>query len=249
MLIRRHWITYIPLFIIIDFMLIPLAITVVYTRINASSLDPTTIYAIIVLGSVYALCVLSLFLFGFVDYYLDVDIVTNERVVDIEQNGFFHRTISELYLEQVEDVTAEVKGVLPTLFNFGNIYIQTAGERENFVFKSVPRPYETAKMIIDLHEAALEGDGAIKKLMDMAKAMPGSISSGTEKTENDTGQSPASEAVVPLSAGKEAMILSGINNDKKSAEVGDTVTLYTSTPGKKSLSQAGEMHEGETVDI
>jgi hypothetical protein len=82
--------------------------------------------------------------------------VTNERIVDITQNGFFRRDIAELHLHQVQDVSANEDGMLPTFFHYGDITIQTAGERENFIFKSVPHPYTISKKIIDLHEAQLE---------------------------------------------------------------------------------------------
>ena len=101
---------------------------------------------------------LGLMLYGFVNYYLDVYIVTNKRIVDIKQNGFFRREIAELHLHQVQDVEARVEGFFKTLMHFGTIYIQTAGERENFVFEDVPHPYTLAKQIVELHEAQIESE-------------------------------------------------------------------------------------------
>jgi len=109
-----------------------------------------------VLAPGYALGVLALNLYGFVDYYLDIYIVTNERIVNIVQNGFFKREVSELHLHQVQDVNAAVKGIFPTMFHYGDILIQTAGEKENFIFKSIPHPYRVSRKIIDLLEEALE---------------------------------------------------------------------------------------------
>jgi hypothetical protein len=92
----------------------------------------------------------------FVDYYLDVWIVTNKRILNIEQLGLFHRTASELALSTVQDVTSEVKGILPTLFNFGTVYIQTAGETRRFIFKEVPDPEEIKEKIISVLELERE---------------------------------------------------------------------------------------------
>lgn len=75
--------------------------------------------------------------YGFIDYYLDVYIITNERIVNIEQNGFFKREISELHLHQIQDVSAKVNGFLPTIMHYGDVFIQTAAERENFVFANL----------------------------------------------------------------------------------------------------------------
>src|SRR3989338_8735301 len=54
--------------------------------------------------------VLGLFIIWII-YYLNVQIVTNERIVDITQTSLLHHTISELHLNRLQDVTAEVHGV------------------------------------------------------------------------------------------------------------------------------------------
>ncbi len=94
-----------------------------------------------------------LFLFGaFLDYYLDFWVVTNDRLLNIEQEGTFSRTISELDLYKIQDSTSEVHGILPSLFGYGNIHIQTAGEVKRFELKQIPEPHETRKMIMDMAE-------------------------------------------------------------------------------------------------
>jgi hypothetical protein len=86
------------------------------------------------------------------DIYLNVQIVTNKRVVDITQNGLLSHTVSELELSHIEDVTTEVKGLLPTMLNFGDVFIQTAAEKERFVFGSIAKPADVQKLILDLYE-------------------------------------------------------------------------------------------------
>lgn len=101
-------------------------------------------------ASIYYLSVWLFFFTQFLDYYLDVWLVTNDRIVNIEQMGLFARTVSELDLYRIQDVTSEVNGFLPTMFNFGNVYIQTAGQHERFVFRQVPDPHGVRKNIVDL---------------------------------------------------------------------------------------------------
>lgn len=84
---------------------------------------------------------------SFVDYYLDAWILTNEKIINIEQKGLFNRVISEQRLYRVQDITSELKGIIPTFLNYGNVYIQTAGEEERFAFKQVPAPYDVVKKI------------------------------------------------------------------------------------------------------
>lgn len=107
---------------------------------------------IVLAGSVYFLSLLLFVFTQFINYWLDMWIITNDRIVNIEQMGLFARRISELDLHRVQDVTSEVKGFFPTLFNFGTVYIQTAGTIERFVFEQIPNPHEIRKAILDLAE-------------------------------------------------------------------------------------------------
>jgi len=85
-------------------------------------------------------------------YYLNFQIVTNERIVDMTQDNLLHHVTSELNLNRIQDVTAEIRGFLGTFFDYGNVYVQTAGEVERFEFINVPHPHTVAKLILDLYE-------------------------------------------------------------------------------------------------
>jgi len=85
-------------------------------------------------------------------YYLNIQIITNQRVVDITQHSLVHHMISELHLSRIEDVTAEVSGVLGTFLDYGDVFVQTAGETERFVFHNVANPQRIEKIILDLYE-------------------------------------------------------------------------------------------------
>ena len=61
------------------------------------------------------------------DHYLDNLILTTHRVIEVEQKGLFSREVSSFRLDRVQDVTTEVSGILPTMFNFGDVHVQTAG--------------------------------------------------------------------------------------------------------------------------
>ena len=95
--------------------------------------------------------VLSLFLI-FAFYYLTMQVITSVRIVDINQEGLFSHVISELNVDKIEDVTSEVNGIFGTIFNYGDVTIQTAGKEEHFIFQSVPNPAEIEKVVLDLYE-------------------------------------------------------------------------------------------------
>lgn len=94
---------------------------------------------------------LSLFLI-FIFYYLNLQIITNIRIVDVTQEGLFSHTISELHIDKIEDVTSQTNGLFGTIFNYGHVFVQTAGTIERFEFQDVPNPADIEKLILDLYE-------------------------------------------------------------------------------------------------
>mgnify|MGYP002397702272 CR=1 FL=1 len=76
-------------------------------------------------------------------------IITVDNVTQVMQVGIFHRKVSEISMENVEDVTAHQKGILQTFFNYGRVHIETAGEQNNYDFIYCPNPNAYAKAIQD----------------------------------------------------------------------------------------------------
>ncbi len=156
LLIRRHWIFFAITLLFVIFLLTPIIVMIIYWTLNPDLFVGPLGNFLIVFSGIYLLSTWGLVLYGFVNYYLDLYIVTDKRIVDIKQKKFFSREIAELHLHQIQDVEAKVDGFLQTILHFGDIYIQTAGERENFVFQDVPHPYTLEKKIVDLHQAQIE---------------------------------------------------------------------------------------------
>lgn len=80
-------------------------------------------------------------------------IVTDIHVTQVLQVGLFHRKVSELGMNNIEDVTSDKHGIFPTIFNYGILKIETAGEQNNFVFKYCPNPDAYAKALQDARVA------------------------------------------------------------------------------------------------
>lgn len=98
----------------------------------------------------------SLFFVAWTNYYLDVWIITNERIVDIEQFSLFSRDISEFRMDRIQDLTVDVKGIIPTLLGFGNLHVQTAGIHHEFHIMDVPDPYSVKDRIMRIHDSAVK---------------------------------------------------------------------------------------------
>lgn len=85
---------------------------------------------------------------SFTKYFLNLWVLTSQRVVTIKQRGFFRREVSSLLLPQVQDVTSNVTGVLFSLLGIGNIQVQSAGAEIEFTMRGIPRPEQMRDLIL-----------------------------------------------------------------------------------------------------
>ncbi len=153
--LRHHWITFVPtIFMFLVLLSVPFLLRLLFhslfpTLFNGPILHPLTILAV----SIYYLSIYLFFFAQFIEFYLDLTIVSNDRVIDVEQRGLFSRTISELDLFRIQDVTSDIHGVFPTLLNYGDVTIKTASTNVNLIAHAIPHPNKIREDLIQLsHE-------------------------------------------------------------------------------------------------
>ncbi len=105
------------------------------------------------------LLVMAYILEHFLYWYFNVYIVTNLHLVDVTMSSLLSKTTTEVFLKDVESAKTKVAGIFGSLFNFGDVIIETAAERQNIQFIAVPRPDLVAERIQDLQAATGEGGG------------------------------------------------------------------------------------------
>lgn len=159
LLLRRHWIILLFQTIPLFFALIFLILVDIFDEYVYQLLQFNQVENIFALMQSFAWMFFWIFVFViWIDYYFDVWIVTNKRIINIEQKGLFKREISELEHDKIQDVTTEVSGILATLLKFGFVFIQTAGEKSRFVFKEVPEPNKIRAIIMQLQKYSIKED-------------------------------------------------------------------------------------------
>lgn len=150
--LRSHWFEIIP--IIFGFfvvLILPFAAYAAIQFTHPEFFEIQTNFILSIIGASIFFLYAWLFLFqNFADWYLDIWIVTNQRIVNIEQRGLFGRVMSELMLYNVQDVTSEVKGFIPSMFDYGGVHIQTSAEKTRFQFDNVEHPSFIAKRVLEL---------------------------------------------------------------------------------------------------
>ncbi len=89
-------------------------------------------------------------------YFLDLWIVTDRRIISVEQVHFFNRNVAIFRLERLQDIEFKIKGLIQTFFNYGTISAQTAGHMEaNFTSSGMPNPDQLQATIQKAMDARL----------------------------------------------------------------------------------------------
>ena len=148
--IRKHWFHYFVFGVISVLISIPIITVIVYWFLYPDTINTLVGNIIILVLSAYLLSIMAMVLIGIVNYYLDIFIITDRRIVSLNQISLFRRKISEVNLRQIQDVSASVEGFIKTMLHYGDVYVQTAGERENFIFSTIPHPHTVSKKITEL---------------------------------------------------------------------------------------------------
>lgn len=149
--VRKYWIKYFFIALFACLVISIPFILVLSFLFNASLTNMQVEYATIIL-SIYFLILLGLVLYAFVDYYLDIFILTQDRVVFVRQNGFFNRQIDEVYYKDVDEVGVDVKGFLKSTFNYGDLVLHPGNDLAVLTVDGIHEPHKVARLIMDKHK-------------------------------------------------------------------------------------------------
>jgi len=145
--VRKHWFVIgVELLSALFFALMPvwliIALAIFPTTFSFVWVILDTNFSLYVLGSAAWVLLALLATFAiWTHYYLDLWVVTDRRIILVDQITFFSRNVSVFRLERMQDIEFKVSGIIPTLLNFGTVKAQTAGAHEsNFTSTGLPDP-------------------------------------------------------------------------------------------------------------
>lgn len=158
-IIRRHWTILVAPFIVGTVILgLTGLMTLIIGSFESVTLSETgeTIFTCVI-----SLIVLYTILYVFISWlirYLNIIILTGEHLVEIQQLAIFSRKVSELDLDCIEDASSIQKGFIQTMFHFGNVLIQTAGELPNFNLNGIADPNGVQQKIMETKESYMKNN-------------------------------------------------------------------------------------------
>ncbi|MBU0707154.1 PH domain-containing protein [Patescibacteria group bacterium] len=142
--VRRHYMTYaFQIFVSVIIVLIPFFFMWPLFRLGAWGVFGFVL--IILVGIFY-------FWRQTIIYYMNGLVITKNRIIDFDQRGLFERVVSETTYDKIQDVSFSIKGFLPTILNFGDLGIQTAGTQANLEIKSIDNPKEIQDVIVNIQK-------------------------------------------------------------------------------------------------
>ncbi|MBX9765390.1 hypothetical protein K2X83_01995 [Patescibacteria group bacterium] len=155
--IRHHWFVLfrsvfgIALLFVLPFFILPIFWAIAVQGGSAPGIPGGVV---LFFSSMWALIMWNFLFSKWTDYYFDIWVITNMRIVDIDQKGLFKRNVATLLnLDHIQDITFELMGVIGNLLTFGNITIQTAAVHREFRMTEVPAP---GRVVQTIREAKIE---------------------------------------------------------------------------------------------
>ncbi len=161
LILRAHQITnavWIALTVVMVLLPLIFAVLGIVTQINKLfQISWALVFGFLI---IYYLFIFAFVFQSFLTWYFNVYLVTNKRIVDTDFVPLFYQKISSCELEHIEDITASINGFLQSTFNFGDLMVQTASEKNEFRFVNITNPEDVQKVIeqaMDKHN----GNGSV----------------------------------------------------------------------------------------
>ncbi len=87
---------------------------------------------------------------NFFTWYFNIALVTNKRIIDVDFSSLVYKNVAATKLSLVQDVSYDQVGIVRSIFDYGDILVQTAGTLDNFHFEAAPSPENAVHIIQDL---------------------------------------------------------------------------------------------------
>ncbi len=91
-----------------------------------------------------------------VDWYLDLWILTNQKIIDIQQMGLFKRLVMTYSINNIQGVAVKTGGPMATFFKYGNVEIRIIGQSDAVVFRQIPQTQIVQDKILQAHQEYLK---------------------------------------------------------------------------------------------
>lgn len=150
---RRHLITNLPwIMTAVFFGLLPLLLGILTNVLGLTFFFPfefsasyTTVFLLF-----YYLLVATYAFINFITWFYNISIVTQKRIIDIDYSHLVYHNMAITKVDLVEEVKYTQNGFFRSFFDYGDVFVHTAGKHDNFEFLAVPHPSKATDVIEEL---------------------------------------------------------------------------------------------------
>jgi membrane protein YdbS with pleckstrin-like domain len=142
--------------LIVSLFLEAVAVGLGYVVGNMPELIPIPAEIALALITIATLLAGIILLVGLFIYRRNSLVFTNRHLIIREQLSLFYSRTSQVSFVRVQDVTGQRRGLFQTIFNFGDVIVQSAGEQEKFIFHYAPNPEVVADDALQQHEHTVQ---------------------------------------------------------------------------------------------
>ncbi len=147
---HRHVIFLLPIFF--TWPLIIVAMFIVKYFLNFDFLGYWSLALIIVI-----LIVVFIILYKCYIWRNNALIVTNQRVIENQQRGFFSKTVTELLYHDILETSYSKEGMVASLYDYGDLQIRTASENK-IVIEKIADPDKVVELINKIRHGDLAAE-------------------------------------------------------------------------------------------
>lgn len=163
MIVRKHWFAIVVEMIASLAMILgPIIFFFLMEGELFKELTLKNLYLLLFIYFIYLTFVWAFMIIAWLNYYLDIWIITDKRIVNIDQKRLFSREVSSLRLDNIQDITIEMYGIINTILKIGNIQVQTSSSEVEFNLYQAINPENVKHIIMEAHNREVEKVKTVK---------------------------------------------------------------------------------------
>jgi hypothetical protein len=121
---RRHWLVILPQLIPFSLFTVALVVFAFYIpQFELPSLTEPFFQLLVIIGLLCTIIFVHRFFLKMIEYFMKTVIITNYRVVDVNQTAFLHDDKQSIVMKRMQDIQKQQNGIISSLLNYGNIVI------------------------------------------------------------------------------------------------------------------------------
>lgn len=148
--LRQHLIVMLPSLLLVLLLLVaPILLFPLFFQIVPLPFSIPSQYLVVGVALWYVVT-FGVALTSFLRWFFNIYILTNIRIIDVDFIHLVYKEFSEARLDKIQDLSYKSGGVMASFFDYGNVYVETAGGTPNIEFDAVPNPAKVVETISSL---------------------------------------------------------------------------------------------------